>query len=336
MKNLLYIGNQLSQKDKTVTTIDTLSELLIDEGYQVVTTSQKENKVLRLIDMLKHIIKYRNWIDYALIDTYSTQNFYYTYFCSQFCRFFKLKYIPILHGGNLPERLDKNPKLCSTIFNNAFKNVAPSEYLKFKFQEFGYTNLEVIPNSIELEKYPFKKRIFDKPKLLWVRSFAEIYNPLLAIKVFEILKDEKFDAELCMVGPDKDSSLNRAKAYAEELGVEVNFTGKLSKEDWVKLSENYNIFINTTNFDNMPVSLVEAMALGLSVVSTNVGGLPFLIENNKDGVLLEPNNSHLFVEAIKEIIIKPEITKTLISNARNKIEQFDWEIVKNQWNKLLV
>lgn len=336
MKNLLYIGNKLSQKGKTVTTIDTLSQLLIDEGYHVITTSEKENKALRLTDMLWCIVKYRNWIDYVLIDTYSTQNFYYAYFCSQLCRFLKLKYVPILHGGNLPERLDKNPKLCNSIFQNAFKNISPSEFLKSKFEEFGYNNLEVIPNSVELEKYPLKKRVFDKPKLLWVRSFVEIYNPMLAIEVLKLLIDEKLDAELCMVGPDKDGSLNKAKAYAEELGVEVKFTGKLSKEDWVKLSEDYNIFINTTNFDNMPVSVVEAMALGLAVVSTNVGGIPFLIENKKEGELLEPNNPRFFVDAIKELLEKPEIANTMVLNARHKVEQFDWKIVKNQWNKLLV
>tara|TARA_R110002096_G_scaffold107409_2_gene235288 strand:+ start:6037 stop:7047 length:1011 start_codon:yes stop_codon:yes gene_type:complete len=336
MKNLLYIGNQLSKKDKTVTIIETLSKLLLEEGYDIVTASKKENKILRLLDMFSQIIKYRHWVDYVLIDTYSTQNFYYAYFCAQLCRLLKLKYIPILHGGDLPKRLDNSPKLCKTIFNNAHKNVAPSEYLKFKFEESGYHNLVVIPNSIELQKYSFKESVFDKPKLLWVRSFAEIYNPSLAIKVLKALIDEKFDAELCMVGPDKDDSLNKAKALANQFGVDVKFTGKLSKEEWIKRSEDYNIFINTTNFDNMPVSIIEAMALGLPIVSTNVGGLPYLIKNNKEGVLLEPNNPKLFVEAIKEILAKPEITNTLIWNARNKAEQFDWEIVKNQWNKLLI
>jgi glycosyltransferase involved in cell wall biosynthesis len=336
MKNLLYIGSQLSQNDKTVSTIDTLSKLLSEEGYDVITTSKKENKVLRLLDMLWHIIKYRNWVDYVLIDTYSTQNFYYAYLSSQLCRFFKLRYIPILHGGNLPNRLNRSSKLSNAIFNNAFKNVSPSEYLKYTFKEFGYDNLVVIANSIELKKYPFRERVFDKPKLLWVRSFAEIYNPLLAIKILKILIDDKFDAQLCMVGPDKDGSLSKAKSLANQLDVNVNFTGKLSKEEWIKHSEGYNMFINTTNFDNMPVSVIEAMALGLPIISTHVGGLPSLIDNNKEGILLAPNNPELFVEAIEELLTQPELTTTLIFNARNKAEQFDWEIVKKQWNKLLV
>lgn len=336
MKNLLYIGNQLSQSDKTVTTIDTLSKLLSDEGFSIVTTSGKKNKFLRLLDMLYQILKHRNWANYILIDTYSTQNFYYAYLCSQLCRFFKLKYIPILHGGNLQNRLKNSQFMSKAIFNNAFKNIAPSEFLKLQFQEYGYRNLEVIPNSIELENYPFKERDFSKPKLLWVRSFSKIYNPLLAINVLKILKDDNIQASLCMVGPDKDGSLNEAKIYASDCDVDVRFTGKLSKEDWIKISEDFNIFINTTDFDNMPVSVIEAMAIGLPIISTNVGGLPFLIENEKDGLLIDPNDALLFVEKIKQIIENPEMGNNLAANARIKIEQFDWEIIKNQWIKLLI
>lgn len=336
MKNLLYIGNQLSQSDKTVTTIDTLSKLLSDEGFSIVTTSGKKNKFLRLLDMLYQILKHRNWANYILIDTYSTQNFYYAYLCSQLCRFFKLKYIPILHGGNLQNRLKNSQIMSKAIFNNAFKNIAPSEFLKFQFQEYGYRNLEVIPNSIELENYPFKERDFSKPKLLWVRSFSKIYNPLLAINVLKILKDDNIQASLCMVGPDKDGALNEAKIYASDCDVDVRFTGKLSKEGWIKISEDFNIFINTTDFDNMPVSVIEAMAIGLPIISTNVGGLPFLIENEKDGLLIDPNDALLFVEKIKQIIENPEMGNNLAANARIKIEQFDWEIIKNQWIKLLI
>jgi len=79
-----------------------------------------------------------------------------------------------------------------------------------------------------------------------------------------------------MVGPDKDSSLGEAKDLAKQLGVaeSVTFTGVLPKAQWHQLSEKFDIFINTTNIDNMPVSIIEAMALGLPIVSTNAGGLP--------------------------------------------------------------
>ena len=333
MKKLLYIGNNLSNGNKTPTTVETLGKLLVLEGFTVKTASSKSNKFLRLLDMLKAVILLKKEVDYVLIDTYSTSNFYYAYLVSQLCRVLRLKYIPILHGGNLQKRLKYSPKLSKALFNNAFKNVTPSEYLKAQFQDFDYHNLEVIPNTIELKNYTFKNRIFDKPKLLWVRSFAEIYNPLLAVEILKILKAEHIEASLCMVGPEKDGSLKLAKQFAEELGVEV--TGKLSKKEWIKLSEDYNIFINTTNFDNMPVSVIEAMALGLQVISTNVGGMPFLIKNKEEGILVEPNNAVLLAKSITHMVLKRFDTKAMTINARKKVEQFDWNIVKEKWITLL-
>jgi glycosyltransferase involved in cell wall biosynthesis len=335
MTNLLYIGNQLSQNGKTVTTIDLLSQLLSQEGFKVVTASKKKNKVLRLFDMLFHVIKHSRQTDFVLIDTYSTFNFYYAYLLSQLCRVLKLNYIPILHGGNLPNRLEQSPKLSQSIFKNAHVNVAPSLYTKSSFERFGYHNIVCIPNSIELEKYPFKERTFDSVRLLWVRSFSKIYNPFLAIDILKALRNENINAELCMVGPDSDGSLLEVKKYAKKLHVEVDFTGKLSKEEWLTLSEKYNIFINTTNIDNMPVSVIEAMALGLPIVSTNVGGLPFLIENNKNGILVEPNNVDGFANAIKQIMLNSNQANLMAKNARIYVEQFDWEKVKEKWNSLL-
>lgn len=335
MINLLYIGNKLSNKGKTVTSIETLGKLLEIEGFAINTASSKKNKVLRLLDMLLSVLKHRKQTDYVLIDTYSTSNFYYAYCVSLLCRFFRLKYIPILRGGNLPNRLKSNPKLSKAIFNHAYKNVAPSKYTQSNFEAFGYTNLVCIPNSIEIINYPFKTRHFHKIKLLWVRSFSKIYNPLLAIQVLKALINDNIEAELCMVGPDNDGSLEEAKKYAKQLKVNVFFTGKLEKEEWITLSKDYNIFINTTNFDNMPVSVIEAMALGLPVVSTNVGGIPFLITNTENGILIEPNNTVEFVKAIKKLVSEPTRTTNIVALARKKVEQFNWDIVKNQWINLL-
>ena len=336
MKTLIYIGNKSGvSKRANLSSIDLLAPLLVKTGYKVYSASNRRNIFIRLLDMLWLCFKYRKEADYVLIDTYSTLNFYYAYFVSQLCRVFKLKYIPILHGGNLPERLKSSPKLSKAIFNNALLNVSPSLYIKSNFETFGYNNSISISNSIELKNYPFKERTITSVNLLWVRSFSKIYNPLLAIKVLKALKDENIDAKLCMVGPDSDGNLHEAKMYANKMNIEVDFTGKLSKQEWIKLSEDYNIFINTTNFDNMPVSVIEAMALGLPVVSTNVGGIPFLIKNNINGALVNPNSVEEFVDSIKNFVSFPQHTNQVIHEARSYAESLDWEVVKNQWIKVL-
>ncbi|WP_040278178.1 glycosyltransferase family 4 protein [Psychroserpens damuponensis] len=331
MKKILYIGNNLSNNKSNVSGIQTLGPLLENEGYFIYYASSKTNKALRLFDMISSIIKYSEKIDSVLIDTYSTQNFYYAWIISIISRRYKIPYVPILHGGNLPARLEKHPKMSNMVFKNSKFNVSPSIYLKDAFNQNGYNNVKYIPNTLNIENYKCIEKDFVCPRLLWVRSFSKIYNPQLAIKVLERLKVTYPNAELCMVGPDSDGTFIDVKKLANKLNLNVKFTGKLKKTEWIELSKAYNVFINTTNFDNTPVSVIEAMALGLPVVSTNVGGMPFLIQNNVHGVLVEPDNVDLMVEAVIELFKSEAKRHQIITNARTKVEQFDWQKVKILW-----
>ncbi|NJX14048.1 glycosyltransferase family 4 protein [Tamlana crocina] len=331
---VLYIGNNLFSKTGYPSMLETLSNLFKKEGYVVIKTSSKSNVVLRMLDMVFSIFKHQKTTDVALIDTYSTLNFYYAYCCAILLKWFRKPYIPVLHGGNLPERLKKSPRMSKAIFSNALVNVAPSEYLSEAFQNAGFKTL-CIPNVLEIENYPFKVRETIHPKLLYVRSFAKIYNPEMAIKVLFELKKDYPNATLCMVGPDRDGTLEDVKALAKKLNLEnsVEFTGVLTKEAWHKKSEAFDVFINTSNVDNMPVSIIEAMALGLPVVTTNVGGIKFLVKDNKTGFLVNSNDVGAMVNSIKDLIETGprDVTK----NARKQVEAYQWNVVKHQWKQLL-
>lgn len=333
--SLLYIGNKLSQKGVTVTSVETLGSFLKQEGFRVFTASSQKNKVLRLLDMMWSTLRYSSKVSYVLIDTYSTRNFFFAVSVANLCRLLKVAYIPILRGGDLPSRIQKSKSQAYKLFNGAYTNVAPSPYLMQAFKADGYDNLAYIPNTIEIKNYPFKLRHQPKPKLLWVRSFAEIYNPMLAIEILEKLLNHFPEATLCMIGPDKDGSLKKCKTYATSKDLPVSFTGKLSKREWIAVSAQYDIFINTTRFDNTPVSVIEAMALGLPVISTSVGGVPYLIENEKDGLLVLSEDKDAFIRAIGELLTNPGKALMIANNARKKAERFDWQNVKQDWVKLL-
>lgn len=334
MRNVLYIGNALLNKGKTSTTIDSLSKYL-SVNYNIKIASNKSNKVLRLIDMMRLVLGNSAKTDYVLIDTYSTTNFYYALIISQLCRLLNLKYINILHGGNLEKRLELNPKLSRLIFKNSYKLVAPSNFLKSIFESYGYNEVIHIPNNIEIDRYMFENRNINDIKLLWVRSFSSIYNPEQAILVLERLLKKNYNAELTMIGPEVDGTLKKVKELAKNKNIDVNFTGRLSKTEWIALSKNFNVFINTTNFDNTPVSVIEAMALGLPVVSTNVGGMPYLISDNQDGLLVNPRDVEAMVNAILKIKNEDNLREEIIKNARSKVENFAWTKVKLKWEALL-
>jgi len=335
MSNLLYIGNKLSDHGYTSTSIETLGSFLEAEGFTVYYASSQKNIFLRMLEMVFATLRYAKKVDYVLIDTYSTKNFWYAFIISQICRLLNVKYIPKLHGGDLPNRLQKSPYWCDLIFKNAYQNIAPSPYLYEAFKHKGYRNLIHIPNTIELEKYDFQARNFDVPKILWVRSFSQIYNPILAVKVLLELKKKFPAAQLCMVGPKKDESYDATVAYAKENAVEVCFTGKLTKAEWTNLSKDYNLFLNTTHFDNTPVSVIEAMALGLPVVSTNVGGIPFLLQHQENALLVDDNDLEAMVFQIERLFSEPKLSDFLVANAYKMVQGFDWNIIRKQWTDLL-
>lgn len=334
-KNLLYIGNALSHKGNTVSTIDTLGSLLKEEGYHVSISSRLHNKALRLLDMLWSVITHRNKIDTVLIDTYSTSNYWYAVYVAKLCRFLRIPYVPILHGGNLPYRIKNSQKSAQKLFTHAKINIAPSRYLLKAFNEEGYSNSTHIPNSIEIDNYTFKVREKCKPTLLWVRSFAHIYNPIMAIEVLQELRKKYPEATLTMIGPQKDDSYDKCTAFAKANNLPVTFTGKLSKAEWIALSTSCDIFINTTDFDNTPVSLIEAMALGLPVISTNVGGIPYLIDDQIDGLLSPPRDVEAFTKKVISLLETPDLVTVISKNARTKVEKFDWALVKTLWIDVL-
>ncbi|WP_041578707.1 glycosyltransferase family 4 protein [Zunongwangia profunda] len=334
-KKILYIGNDLRVDSFTATYISFLSKMLRKEGFKVKTASAKNNKLVRLTEMLWLIFKYHTNTDIVLIDTYGATNFYYAYLVGRLCQLYQIPYVPILHGGNLPERLDKDPKLSKSLFKNAYVNVAPSNFLKNEFESRNFKGVKLIPNSINLKDYPFKKRTVFQPKLLWVRRFQRRYNPKMALKVLELLSIEYKEAELCMVGPEKDGSMQECKRMAHKKKLKVKFTGKLKRKEWAALSSEYDFFVNSTTIDNTPISVIESMSLGLPIISTNVGGMPILIEHEKDGILVNSEDDHSMFLEIKKIVENPEIGEQLAWNARNKAESFGWEKVRKAWLEVI-
>jgi glycosyltransferase involved in cell wall biosynthesis len=286
--------------------------------------------------MIGSVIRLRQQVKYVLIDTYSTKAFYFALVVSQVCRILGMSYMPVLRGGDLPGRLESSPRLASLVFSNATKIISPSGYLKAALEKKGFPCI-LIPNNIPIVNYPVRIRSEVRPHLLWVRSFSSIYNPTLAIHLVNRLLEKYPDVKLCMIGPDKDGSLHECKSLAQALGINdrIEFTGLLSKQEWIKKSDEFDIFINTTNFDNTPVSVMEAMALGFPVVTTKVGGIPYLFKDKKEGVMVAPESVDAFVGAVIYLIENPQETLLISKQARAKAEQWDWQVVKQKWQNLL-
>lgn len=309
---------------------------LLEKHFEVYSASSQKNRLLRMLDLIRTFLKHRKQADVVIISTFSTLNFYYAWVIALLARFYKVPYIPYLHGGGLPNRLQHSPRMSRAIFHYASANVAPSGYLENAFQQAGFQTTH-IPNFIQIQPQCSRVRSYCAAKLLWVRSFEQIYHPEMTIRVFQRIAAKYPGAQLCMVGPDKDGTLLRCQNIVTNAGLtaQVQFTGKLSKTEWMALAADFDIFISTTRFDNTPVSVLEAMALGLPVVSTDVGGVAYLVEHRREGLLSPSDDLDAMVNNLEMLLDSPALARQLSENAIAKAQRHDWSAVEQQWLELI-
>lgn len=306
-------------------------------GWAVITTSDKEDRFQRLRDIFMTVIKRRNDYQIAQVDVYSDMAFIWAEMSCILMKLLQKKIILTLHGGNLPAFSQQHALRVKNLLNLAHTITAPSEYLKEAMTNFR-RDILLVPNPLNIRQYPFLLREEPKPKFVWLRAFHDIYNPELAIKAFSELIINFPQAHLFMIGPDKgDGSYQRTAEFAENYNIQdcVELITGIPKSEVPLWLNKGDIFLNTTNVDNTPVSVMEAMACGLCVVSTNVGGLPYLIDNEKDGLLVSPNDPVSMANAVRRIILEPGLGSRISQEARNKVLSFDWANIFPIWDQLL-
>jgi glycosyltransferase involved in cell wall biosynthesis len=339
MKNdvpVLIVGNFLSGSTGSRGVCEDLAERLVRAGWSVVTTSNKLNRIIRLLDMLTTVWGKRRQYRIALIDTFSGPAFFWAEVVSFALRSLRKPYVLTLHGGNLPAFAQRWPGRITRLLKSAAAVTAPSRYLLEQMKPYR-PDILLVPNPIDVQKYSFKLRSVSQPTLVWLRAFHEIYNAPLAIRVAAKLVPKYPRFRLLMGGGDMgDDSLKKTMQLVETLSISeaIEFAGKIPKVDVPDWLQGGDIFINTTNIDNTPVSVIEAMACGLCVVSTNVGGIPYLLDDEKNALLVPPNDSDAMACAVLRVMAEPGLSARLSENGRRLAEQSDWEYIYPMWKKI--
>src|SRR5262245_56483075 len=138
-----------------------------------------------------------------------------------------------------------------------------------------------------------------------------------------------------MAGQDKGLEFE-IRRLAEELGLNgaVHFPGFLDMAAKVKEGDAADIYINTNHVDNMPVTVVEACAMGLPVVATAVGGVPDLLTDGETGLLVPDNDDQAMTAAIQRLLNDPALAMRLSTNGRLLAERSSWEQVRPLWERI--
>ncbi|UCC52138.1 MAG: glycosyltransferase family 4 protein, partial [Anaerolineaceae bacterium] len=301
-----------------------IAGLFAEEGYTVRQTSTVRNRLLRLVDTMRAILSWRHQVDVLIVMVFSGPAFGIADVASLLAHTMRIPLVLWLHGGNLPDFSERHPRWTRRVLQRSQAIVSPSDYLAQVCEKLGLA-VNVIPNVLDLEKYPYQLRRSVRPRLLWMRTFHPIYNPLLALEVVERLRHDYPDVMLTMAGQEK-GLLGAVEQQVDEHGLTdcVQFAGFLNLTEKQKRFEEHDIFLNTNHIDNMPVSLLEAGACGLPIVATDVGGVSYLLEDGSTGLLVGEDDPDAMTQAVKRLLHQPETAERLSRGGRLLAEQSDW------------
>lgn len=331
------IGNYLSSPKHNRNVWHDLADRLTATGWNVITISSKEHQFPRLLDMLATVIKARKQYVLAQIDVFSGRAFNFAELSAFLLHIFKKPFILTLHGGKLPEFAKRHPGRVCRLFQNAQVIVTPSPFMQKGLRQFR-PDIHFIPNPTDFSDSIYRQRAQVAPTIIWVRAFHEVYNPSLPVRVLKELINDFPKIKLTMIGPDKgDGSLRNMLTQASDLGVrdKIEVIQGVSHTEIPVFLDRNDIFINTSNYDVAPRSLTEAMANGLCIVSTNVGGVPWLVNDQMEGLLVPPDDSQAMAAAVRRILTEPGLATRLSENAHRKAEGYDWRVILPQWENLL-
>jgi glycosyltransferase involved in cell wall biosynthesis len=241
-----------------------------------------------------------------------------------------LRGVPVVvnyRGGSAEAFLERQIALVRPTLARAALLIVPSGYLHRIFSAHGISAM-IVPNVVDLGTFAPGAAARSDPHLLVTRNLERIYDIETAIRAFARIVTKYPEARLTVAGagPERET----LERLARELGVDarLRFSGRLDNAELPSLYREATILLNPSRVDNMPNSLLEAMASGVPIVSTSVGGIPFLVEDGRTALLVPPGQPPAMAEAVLRLLREPELADRLRSEARREVSRYAWPRVR--------
>lgn len=236
------------------------------------------------------------------------------------------------HSGEAEDHLTRWRRTALPTMRMADAIITPSGYLVDVFKRFGLSARHIF-NTVETERFRFRERVPLRPVFFSNRNFEPLYNVACTLRAFALIQKRFPDARLILAG---DGSL-RAELMALAQGLRlrnVEFLGRVEPELMHELYDSADIYLNSPDIDNMPISVIEAFASGLPVVTTNAGGIPYIVTNEETGMMVERNDHEAMAAASIRLLEEPALTKRIAQAALEECRKYAWNSVREEWVEL--
>lgn len=231
-------------------------------------------------------------------------------------------------GGEAATFLKKSAPVVRVSVRRASALVVPSGFLRDVFRPFGM-QAEIVPNIIDLGRFrPRDLHRSGPPVLLVARNLEPLYDNLTAIRALQIVRQKNPSARLVIAGSGPQERELRDVVRQQGLADCVQFAGRLDREAMAAQYRAADIVLNPSLADNMPNSVLEAWASGVPVVSTNVGGIPYLAQDGVNASLVPPGDPAAMAQACVTLLADSGLWRQRVEAGLQEARRYTWPSVQ--------
>jgi glycosyltransferase involved in cell wall biosynthesis len=314
-------------------------EFLIQEGHKVghISTLPRLKKIapVRSILFLIHLLM--KVPRYHIINIHSGSGLYFFAFTVPvviLSKILRKRVFITFKGGEADKFFSTHPK-AKRYLKQADAILVPSGYLKSLFSGLDI-DAHVVYNILNIKERSdeIAENFQDKVNLIVARNLEPFYNIRMAIDAFRIIKKEVSEAVLHIFGDG--SERQKLESYVNKLNIpDIIFHGNVQHNELYKYYRASHVFLNPSFIDNAPNSVIEAYYFKVPVVSTNVGGVPYILENGVSGYLVEPDNAQAMAQCALKILKNKKFADRFIEKGKEIMERHSWSNIYQSFLKIV-
>jgi glycosyltransferase involved in cell wall biosynthesis len=236
------------------------------------------------------------------------------------------------HSGEAEDHLRRWRRSVSRTLRLVDEIAVPSGYLVDIFKRFGL-HARAIFNFVDTERFRFRERAPLRPVFLSNRNLEPLYNIGCTLRAFSLIQQRFPEARLLIAGD------GRQRVELERLATDLSlrnteFIGRVAPERMSELYDAADIYLNSSIIDNMPISIIEAFASGTPVVTTDAGGIPYIVTDEETGLLVPSDDYRQMAQKAIRLLEDSELASKLAQNGREECRKYSWDSVRDAWLKL--
>ena len=234
--------------------------------------------------------------------------------------------------GQAEDHLTRWP-IAIKIMRLATRIVPPSGFLVDVFQKFGL-KASFIYNIVDTSQYRFRERPHPRPVFFHNRGMELLYNVDCTLRAFALIQQKYPEASLRLAHDGPLRPQMEQLAFGELKLKNVEFLGLVTQQRMRELYAESDIYLMSPKIDNMPASILECYASGVPFVSTAVGGVPYIVDNERTGLLVPPGDHNEMAKQALRLLEEPNLVTRLTQAGKLECGKYAGAEIAAQWIRL--